>query len=313
MGKKQKQDAEDEDKKLPAAEPDDDEPAGLEIELEADDADEPGDEGGGEPVRKPTRKERRSEDRDDAVARAREEARREADAEWQRRLDEERQRWQQPPPPPREEKPPADEHQKRIEEIQRQAELLTYRYQNDQSLTPQQRQDLQREFQGLSLEVSRLQIAQEIAKRQPQQQAPQRSPEEAMLEAEYPAVFDAREPWRRGAALSEYRKLVASGKPEGMATAKEACKKLLQRLDEMPPDAPAPGPTEAQRARHASTPSRPVAGGGGGDSKIRPTKYQLKLARKLASDVPGIDIEDDVAVIRHAHKVTGGKLFQRHE
>ena len=94
------------------------------------------------------------------------------------------------------------------------------------------------------------------------------------LAAEFPQVFGSEA--MRLRAQAEMTELLERGKPRGLATGREACQRVLGRagLGQRPP-----APTDIERSRYASIPSRAGVAGNGAGNQYQPNKFEMSLAK----------------------------------
>lgn len=104
----------------------------------------------------------------------------------------------------------------------------------------------------------------------------------AMLQAQFPEIYT--NPIAMKQADLEYARMVAAGKPATFATAVEAAQRVRGQGNNRRPE-----PSEADKSRYVSVPSR--AGGSGGRNEFTPSKQQLINARAMYAhlDIPDED------------------------
>lgn len=148
----------------------------------------------------------------------------------------------------------------------------------------------------------RLETRQVIASERGAEPAPERNEDRFVamtLQAEFPAIFASESMKLR--AQAEVTEMIERGKPRGLATAREACQRVLERagVGRRPP-----APTDVERARLSSIPARAGVAGNGSGSQFIPTKFEINLARGFTKDKPGMSDEERV---RYWMKATGNR------
>ncbi len=96
---------------------------------------------------------------------------------------------------------------------------------------------------------------------------------QASLEAEFPQVYA--DDYLRLLAQAEFAGLIKRGKPDGLATAREACQRALGRAGL---GRPIPGPSELERTRLSGTPARAGTNGGTGN-QYTPSRFEINTAK----------------------------------
>ncbi len=107
------------------------------------------------------------------------------------------------------------------------------------------------------------------------------------LEAEYPEIWASES--MRLRARAEMVELVGRGKPEGIATAREACQRVADRFGI---GRRVPAPTDLERSRHSGIPARAGVAGNGSGNQYTPSKFEMSLAKAFTKHRPGLSDEE---------------------
>ena len=107
------------------------------------------------------------------------------------------------------------------------------------------------------------------------------------LEAEYPEIWASES--MRLRARAEMVELVGRGKPEGLATAREACQRVAERFGI---GRRVPGPTDLERSRHSGIPARAGVAGNGSGNQYTPSKFEMSLATSFTKHRPNLTDEE---------------------
>lgn len=109
------------------------------------------------------------------------------------------------------------------------------------------------------------------------------------LEAEFPQVYSDEE--LRLRAQAEFAGLIKRGKPDGLATAREACQRALGKAGL---GRPTPGPTDLERSRYSGIPSRAGANGGGAGNQWTPNRFETATALAFTKHMSHLSDEERI-------------------
>lgn len=107
------------------------------------------------------------------------------------------------------------------------------------------------------------------------------------LAAEFPGVWGNQVMMLR--AQAEMQDLMNRGKPRGLETAREACRRVLGRSGQ---GQRPPGPSDLERSRHAGIPARAGVAGNGSGNQYQPNKFEMNLARAFTKHKPDLSDEE---------------------
>ena len=140
--------------------------------------------------------------------------------------------------------------------------------------------------------------AKKEAKRQraPEHEEQRRQNIQLTLEAEFPQVYSDEE--LRLRAQAEFAGLRKRGKPDGLATAREACQRAMGKSGV---GRPIPGPTDLERTRYSGIPARAGTQGGSAGQWV-PNRFEISTARAFTKHMPDLSDEERV---RMWAKMTG--------
>jgi hypothetical protein len=176
-----------------------------------------------------------------------------------------------------------------LESLEQQQQLLLHSVQNPNS-SQEDVDKASKQWRKLERQRRELEVNSVLSKRQPQNDVSEERIANQMLVSEFPEVFVNNEPMRLR-AMAEMTDMLARGKPKSIATAREACERVLTAAGLRKGKAPAP--SASQQSRYTSVPSR-AGTASSASGQYTPTQNVLRTARAYTSHIENLSDEERV-------------------